>query len=99
MSVAEAMRNAMLDSIELGSGLEWIDMGFQVPMDGIPLEHPALAQALAKQTHFTGKEWEAFGTSKLWMEHFIVSGDSCFQPENPRLSCPSFWASFLVNSA
>ena len=95
--MAEAMRGAMLASLELASGLEWIDMGFEVPMDGSPLEHPALAQALAKQTQFTGQEWAAFGISKLRMDHFIVSGNSCFRPAKPR--CPSLWAAFLVNGA
>ena len=72
---------------------------FPMPMDGSPLEHPALAQALAKQTQFTGQEWAAFGISKLRMDHFIVSGNSCFRPANPRRSCPSLWAAFLVNGA
>ena len=95
------IQTAVLDMAapDRDSGLEWIDMGSEVPMDGSPLEHPALAQALAKQTQFTRKEWEAFGISKLRMDHFIVSGNSCFRPANPRRSCPSLWAAFLVNGA
>ena len=45
LRAAEAMRRAMLAMIEEASGLEWIDMGLEAPMDGCPLNHPQLAQA------------------------------------------------------
>jgi len=94
---AEAMRLAMVARIEEASGLEWIDMGLEAPMDGCPLNHPQLAQALAMKTVFKPQEWAAFGIRKLRMDHFILSGNSCFRPA--RRICPSLWAAFLVNGA
>lgn len=62
------------------SGMAWRDVGTVAPEGGSELAHVQLAEALAKKTEFTEKEWKAFNITTLRADHFIKSGDSYFQP-------------------
>jgi hypothetical protein len=61
-------------------GLNWVKTGDVKPVKGQELKHPALAEALTRQTKFSQPEWEGFRIHGLHVDHFIQSGDSYFQP-------------------
>ncbi len=61
-------------------GLNWVKTGDVKPATGHELKHPALAEALTRQTKFSQLEWEGFRIPRLHVDHFIQSGDSYFQP-------------------
>jgi hypothetical protein len=65
----------------VASVLKWRNAGASKPDKGRELEHAKLAQALARKTEFTQREWEALGiTQQLAPGDYIKAGDNYYKP-------------------
>jgi len=63
------------------TGLKWLRAGDRQPGEGRELTgYPALADALQHQTEFTQQEWDAFGVSKLRVDHWVKAGAHHYRP-------------------
>ena len=63
------------------SGLKWRAIGKMKPGKGFELPNAApLQEALKIKTDFITDEWMAFGIQDLCIGHFVLSGDTYFQP-------------------
>jgi len=60
------------------SGLVWTKV--DKPSDGKELVDENLSVALGQKTTFTEQEWKAFGIKRVYMNYFIRSGESYFEP-------------------
>ena len=59
--------------------VEWKQVGVQ-PENGKKLLNEDLIRALDTKTKYTGAELQRFNINDLTSQHFIMSGNRCFQP-------------------